>query len=385
MWKFPFSKKESHQAEIDSSNGNHSLIQLRNVAKNYKTAAGDFPALKDVNLDMDAGEFVSVIGKSGSGKSTLLNMITGIDRPSAGEVIVNNTAVHKLSENQMALWRGRNLGIVFQFFQLLPTISVIENVMLPMDFCNTYPMRQREKRALELLELVELTEHAYKLPTALSGGQQQRVAIARALANDPPIIIADEPTGNLDSKTADNIFQLFNKLVSEGKTIIIVTHDSGLAKRAERTALIADGEIVNEYVLKAMPTLSHSQLLEVTRKAKVQQFEPGTMILQEGTTGDGFYIVSKGVVEIVLPRPNHSDVVAAQLGPGQYFGEMQLLFGQKRSASARAHEHGPAEVLLLDFNTMRELLSSSEVTRVAMQALADQRKQQNIELRGKKS
>jgi ABC-type lipoprotein export system ATPase subunit len=382
MWTLPFTRKESNRANVDRSNGNHSLIQLRNVAKNYKTAAGDFPALKGVDLDMKAGEFVSVIGKSGSGKSTLLNMITGIDRPSAGEVIVNNTAVHDLSENQMALWRGKNLGIVFQFFQLLPTISVIENIMLPMDFCNTYPMRQREKRALELLELVELSEHAYKMPTALSGGQQQRVAIARALANDPPIIIADEPTGNLDSKTADRIFQLFNNLVAQGKTIIIVTHDSGLAKRAERTALIADGEIVNEYVLKAMPTLSHPQLLEVTRKAKVQKFDPGAMVLQEGTSGDAFYIVSKGVIEIVLPRPNHSDVVAAQLGPGQYFGEMQLLHGQKRSASARAYERGPVEVLSVDFDTMRELLSTSEATREAMQALADQRKQQNIELRG---
>jgi putative ABC transport system ATP-binding protein len=384
MWTLPFIKNKPLPNGVDRTNGNHSLIELRNVVKNYKTAAGDFPALKGIDLDMKAGEFVSIIGKSGSGKSTLLNMITGIDRPSTGEVVVNNTALHTLSENQMALWRGRNLGIVFQFFQLLPTISVIENVMLPMDFCNTYPLRQREKRALELLELVELSEHAYKLPTALSGGQQQRVAIARALANDPPIIIADEPTGNLDSKTADNIFQLFNDLVAQGKTIIIVTHDSGLAKRAERTALITDGEIVNEYVLKAMPALSHHQLLEVTHKADKQQFEPGTMILQEGTSGDAFYIVSKGVVEIVLPRPNHSDVVAAQLGPGQYFGEMQLLHGQKRSASARAYERGPAEVLTLDFDTMRQLLSTSETTREAMQALAGQRKQQNIELRGGK-
>jgi ABC-type lipoprotein export system ATPase subunit len=382
MWTNPFTKNVTPRNRIDSSNGNHSLIELRNVTKSYKTAAGDFPALKGIDLDMKAGEFVSVIGKSGSGKSTLLNMITGIDHPSTGEVIVNNTAVHTLSENQMALWRGRNLGIVFQFFQLLPTISVIENVMLPMDFCNTYPTRQREKRALELLELVELKEHAYKMPTALSGGQQQRVAIARALANDPPIIIADEPTGNLDSKTADHIFQLFNNLVAQGKTIIIVTHDSGLAKRAERTALIADGEIVNEYVLKAMPTLSHAQLLEVTRRAKKQQYEPGAMILQEGTVGDTFYIVSKGVVEIVLPRPNHSDVVAAQLGAGQYFGEMQLLHGQKRSASARAYERNPVEVLSLDFDTMRQLLSTSDATRAAMQALAEQRKQQNVELRG---
>src|SRR5512147_1284632 len=202
-------------------NGTGPIIDLRDVHKYYKTAIGDFHALNSIDLQIDAGEFVSIIGKSGSGKSTLLNMITGIDQPTTGEVYVNGTAVHGLSENRMARWRGKNLGIVFQFFQLLPTISVIENIMLPMDFCRTYPMREREKRALSLLEMVELGDHAYKLPTALSGGQQQRVAIARALANDPPVIIADEPTGNLDSKTAEAVFTLFNSLVAQGKTIII--------------------------------------------------------------------------------------------------------------------------------------------------------------------
>ena len=382
MFTSPSLKSENAQSSVATEDG--PIIDLHEIQKIYKTAAGDFPALKNVDLHIYAGEFVGIIGKSGSGKSTLLNMITGIDRPTTGKVLVNGTAVHELSENRMARWRGLNLGIVFQFFQLLPTISVIENIMLPMDFCRTYPMREREKRALELLELVELADHAYKLPTALSGGQQQRVAIARALANDPPIVIADEPTGNLDSKTAEAVFALFNDLTTKGKTIIIVTHDSGLAKRLNRTALIADGEIVNEYVAKAMPTLSHDQLLEATRKARLQKFEPGAMILQEGTSGDAFYIVSKGMVEIVLQRPNQSDVVAAQLNPGQYFGEMQLLQGQKRSASARASEHNPAEVLALDFDTMRELLSESEATREAMQRLADQRKQQNIELRGGK-
>ncbi|MEW5942037.1 MAG: ABC transporter ATP-binding protein, partial [Chloroflexota bacterium] len=229
-----------------NNNGDQSMIHLRDVHKYYKTAIGDYHALNSVDLQINAGEFVSVIGKSGSGKSTLLNMITGIDRPTSGEVLVNGTAVHKLKENKMARWRGKNLGIVFQFFQLLPTISVVENIMLPMDFCRTYPMRKRHSRALELLELVDLKDHAFKLPTALSGGQQQRVAIARALANDPPVVIADEPTGNLDSKTADSVFELFHNLVAQGKTIIVVTHDSALAKRAHRTALIADGEIVNE-------------------------------------------------------------------------------------------------------------------------------------------
>jgi len=382
MWTLPFTKSRTLKNEAGSSKGNHSLIELRSVVKNYKTAAGDFTALKGINLDMKAGEFVSVIGKSGSGKSTLLNMITGIDRPSGGEVIVNNTLVHELSENQMALWRGRNLGIVFQFFQLLPTISVIENVMLPMDFCNTYPMRQREKRALELLELVELSEHAYKMPTALSGGQQQRVAIARALANDPPIIIADEPTGNLDSKTADKIFQLFKNLVVQGKTIVIVTHDSGLAKRAERTALIADGEIVNEFVLKAMPTLPQELLLHATHIATKQRYEAGAMILTEGTNADAFYIVTKGMVEVILPRPNQSDVTVLQLGPGKILGEMAFFHERKRRASVRASEGGPVEVLALGYDQLDELLSQSEVTREALHQMADKHEEENLMRRG---
>ena len=228
-------------------NGGHAMIHLSGVDKYYKTAAGDYPALHGVDLRINAGEFVSIIGKSGSGKTTLLNMITGIDHPSNGEVWVNGEAVHMLSENKTARWRGRNLGVVFQFFQLLPMISVIENIMLPMDFCRAYPARERGKRAMQLLKLVELEDHAYKLPAALSGGQQQRVAIVRALANDPPLIVADEPTGNLDSKTAESVFALFDDLAAKGKTIVVVTHDSALAKRAHRAALIADGVIVNEY------------------------------------------------------------------------------------------------------------------------------------------
>ena len=379
---FNFLTKSSGIREEAAANGN-AMIDLRAVNKSYKTAVGDYPALKNIDLQINAGEFVSIIGKSGSGKSTLLNMITGIDRPTSGEVYVNGTAVHQMNENRMARWRGNNLGIVFQFFQLLPMISVIENIMLPMDFCRTYPMNERRRRAVELLELVELSDHAHKLPTALSGGQQQRVAIARGLANDPPIVIADEPTGNLDSKTAESVFALFNNLVSQGKTIIIVTHDSGLAKRTHRTALITDGEIVNEYVAKAMPTLTQEQMLQATRLAKPQQFEAGSLILSEGTSGDLFYIISKGTIEVILQRVNAADVVATQMGPGQYFGEMEFIHGQKRSASIRASEHGgPVEVLTLNFDTIKELLEGSEITRDEIQRIADERKKQNIELRG---
>jgi putative ABC transport system ATP-binding protein len=236
-------KKTSTDTNGRYKHGNRYLIELRRVEKIYEGAAGKFVALNGVDLQVDPGEFVAVIGKSGSGKSTLINMITGIDRPSAGEVLVGDTAVHTLSEGQIAEWRGRNIGVVFQFFQLLPTLTLVENVMLPMDFCDMYTMRERDDRAMRLLEQVDLVEHAFKLPTAISGGQQQRAAIARAMANDPPILVADEPTGNLDSVTAEAVFQLFEKLVAGGKTILMVTHDKDLARRASRTIILVDGEI----------------------------------------------------------------------------------------------------------------------------------------------
>lgn len=221
------------------------LIELRNVSKTFKTGAGEFAALKEVSLAINSHEFVAIVGKSGSGKSTLINMITGIDRPTMGEVYVGDTPVHTLSEDQMALWRGKNIGVIFQFFQLLPTLSILENVILPMDFCNMYTPEQRYSRAMRLLAMVEMAEHAHKLPSACSGGQQQRAAIARALANDPPILVADEPTGNLDSKTANAVFDLFTRLVNGGKTILMVTHDQDLASRAMRAVHVADGEIAD--------------------------------------------------------------------------------------------------------------------------------------------
>jgi putative ABC transport system ATP-binding protein len=229
-----------------------SLIELKDVAKVYRMGDQDYTALHDINLDIGKGEFVGIIGKSGSGKSTLLNMITGIDHPSSGVVNVAGTTVHGLNEGQLASWRGRNLGIVFQFFQLLPTLSVVDNVMLPMDFCDTFPRKERRERALTLLERFGVAEQAGKLPSSLSGGQQQRVAIARSLANDPPIMVADEPTGNLDSKTAEDVFGFFASLVDAGKTVIIVTHDRDLSRRVRRTVIISDGNIVEDETTPAV-------------------------------------------------------------------------------------------------------------------------------------
>lgn len=382
MFTLPFLKNNEPK---NGANGHTQMIDLRGVNKYYKSAAGDYHALKSIELCIGAGEFVSIIGKSGSGKSTLLNMIAGIDHPTTGEVWVNGTPVHEMNENQMAIWRGTNLGIIFQFFQLLPALNLLQNVILPMELAGKYSSRERRQRAEHLLKLVGLSEHQHKLPSMISGGQQQRAAVARALANDPPILIADEPTGNLDSKTAETVFSLFNDLVAQGKTVIIVTHDSGLAKRTHRTALIADGEIVNEYVAKALPTLTSAQLLAATHKCKAREYEAGAMILTEGKDNDKFYIVSQGVVEVVLPRPNQSDVVILQLGPGKYFGEIAFFHQSKSNASVRAAESGPVQVLAIRYDQLNELLNESEVTRAALSQAADRHQRENIVWREEKA
>jgi putative ABC transport system ATP-binding protein len=225
---------------------NAHLINLRQVSKEYPSGGGAVTALKAVDMAIDQGEFVAIVGKSGSGKSTLINVITGIDTPSSGEVLVAATPVHALDQEQLSVWRGKTVGIVFQFFQLLPTLTVLENITLPMDFCDTYPASQQRARALALLEKVGIGEQAHKLPATLSGGQQQRAAIARALANDPALIVADEPTGNLDTQTAHAVMALFAQLVQEGKTVVMVTHERDFAPYFSRTITLADGNIVGD-------------------------------------------------------------------------------------------------------------------------------------------
>jgi putative ABC transport system ATP-binding protein len=224
------------------------IIHIHDVVKTYSTAAGDFTALKSINLEVEPGEFVGIVGKSGAGKSTLLNMVTGVDHLTSGEVIVNTdgspVSIHKMNEDAIANWRGHNLGVMYQSFQLLPMLTLVENVMLPMDLCGKFNAKLSRERALELLRLVEIEDHANKLPSQISGGQQQRVSIARALANDPQILVADEPTGSLDSLTAEHVFDVFEQLVAEqGKTIVMVTHDESLKSRFSRTVRIIDGEL----------------------------------------------------------------------------------------------------------------------------------------------
>jgi putative ABC transport system ATP-binding protein len=219
------------------------IIKLSQVSKDYPTPAGPFRALEDVNLTIWSGEFVAVVGKSGAGKTTLINMITGVDHATSGEVLVDYAKLHEMNETQLSRWRGQNIGVIYQSFHLLPGLSLLDNVLLPMDFCQYYHRRQSRQRAMHLLCQVGLEEHARKQPSEISGGQQQRVAIARALANDPAMIMADEPTGRLDSITAEAIFRIFEDLVRQGKTILMVTHDHGLARRVSRTLQIVDGKV----------------------------------------------------------------------------------------------------------------------------------------------
>ncbi|MFC2056233.1 ATP-binding cassette domain-containing protein [Chloroflexota bacterium] len=356
------------------------LIQMRDVIKTYETEAGEFQALKNIKLSVGNGEFVGVIGKSGSGKSTLINMISGIDRPTNGEVQVAGAPIHTLSEGQVAQWRGRNLGIVFQFFQLLPMLTVIENVMLPMDFCKLYAPRQRRERALQVLDMVDVVGHANKLPSQLSGGEQQRVAIARALANDPPIIMADEPTGNLDSKTSERVFQLFEELVASGKTILMVTHDSDQAKRVKRTIIIADGEIIEEYLAKTFPSLTQQQLIWVTSQMQPQRYPAGSVIIQKGEPADKFYFVTKGQVEIVLHAPDGQEFTVSRIESGQYFGEIALMNGGVSMATVRASADSDVEVASLDRENFTKLITESGATKKEIDRVAQQRLKENLDI-----
>ncbi len=238
---------------MNHQNGNTPIIQVNKVVKKFKVGDDELAVLKGISFEVNQGEFVSVVGPSGNGKSTLLNMIPGIDRPPAGQITVTGRPVHRLSENQLAEWRGENVGIIFQFFQMLPALNLRQNVMLPMNFAQKYSPGERQERAMHLLETVGLADQADKLPSMVSGGQQQRAAIARALANDPPLLVGDEPTGNLDSRTAGDIFELFHHLVDQGKTMMMVTHDQELAQQVPRRIEITNGRITRDDYLMALP------------------------------------------------------------------------------------------------------------------------------------
>jgi len=352
-------------------------IHLSRLVKQFKNAAGEFTVLKGVDLSLKQGEFVAVVGKSGSGKSTLLNMITGIDHPTSGEVLINGTNIYSMNESERALWRGKTLGIVFQFFQLLPMLTLVENVMLPMDFVNNYDFEERPKRAMELLKMVGLEEFAHKLPVAVSNGQQQSAAIARALANEPPIIVADEPTGNLDSRSADSIINLFDQLAKSGKTIAMVTHDPSLTERTSRTIIISDGELINETVASSLSLLSHNQMMAVTRQIERAEYNPSETIIHQGEHVQSFFMIEEGAVDIVLHGPAPKEVTIARLGKGEFFGEIELMKGGRSIATVRAANSGRVCLAALPRDRFMELLKESPLTEEALASIVQTRIEQN--------
>lgn len=350
------------------------MIDMHGLVKIFKNAAGEFKILKGIDLTIKRGEFVSIVGKSGSGKSTLLNMITGIDHPTDGRVVIGGTDIYTgVTESQRSRWRGRNLGIVFQFFQLLPMLTLLENVMLAMDFAEMYDFDERPVRAMELLKMVGLEAFSNKLPVSVSTGQQQLAAIARAMACDPPLLVADEPTGNLDTKSANRIIDLFEELARDGKTVVMVTHDPSLTSRTTRNIIIVDGELVNETVARALPRLRHRHLLEFTKLVEMRSYVPNETILQHGTEPEHFFMVSKGEVEVVASNGMNHERVLSRLKSGEFFGEIELLHGGKSIANVRAGTQESVEVLAVKRDDFLRVINESPITAEEIGKLARQR------------
>lgn len=349
------------------------IIEMRGVVKRFSNAAGEFTVLKGVDLTINRGEFVSIVGKSGSGKSTLLNMITGIDHPSAGQVIVNHNDIYSgVSESARSKWRGKNLGIVFQFFQLLPMLTLLENVMLPMDYVDMYDFDERPDRAMELLELVGLDKFANKLPVLVSTGQQQLAAIARAMACDPPLLIADEPTGNLDTRSSDTIIELFQHFVSQGKTIVMVTHDPSLTSRTDRNIILSDGELIDETISRGLPQLRHRHMLEFTKIAERRTYQPRETILSRDASVDYFFLIRSGEVEAVLEKPRSKETILAKLGKDQFFGDVELMRGGKAIANVRAGAK-PVETLMIPRTDFLRVMDQSPITAEALGKIVQKR------------
>jgi len=339
------------------------MIDMHGIVKTFKNAAGEFTVLKGVDLTIKRGEFVSIVGKSGSGKSTLLNMITGIDHPTEGRMVIGGTDIYtNVTESQRSKWRGRNLGIVFQFFQLMPMLTLLENVMLPMDYAELYDFDERPKKAMEMLERVGLEAFANKLPVLVSTGQQQLAAIARAIACDPPLLVADEPTGNLDTKSANTIIDLFEQLALSGKTVVMVTHDPSLTSRTTRNIIIADGELINETVAKALPWLRHRHMMEFTKIAEKQTYPAKATIISRDEHVEYFFMIHKGEVEVVLQDRKQDETIISRLNPGEFFGEIELLRGGKSIANVRASADGPVELLAIRREDFKRVMDQSPIT-----------------------
>ena len=369
----PPSKRKSVHVKHEMTTP-EAMIDMHGVVKMFKNAAGEFTVLKGIDLTINRGEFVSIVGKSGSGKSTLLNMVTGIDHPTEGRVVIGGTDIYtNVTESQRSKWRGRNLGIVFQFFQLLPMLTLLENVMLSMDYADLYDFDERPERAMEMLKLVGLEKFANKLPVLVSTGQQQLAAIARALACDPPLLVADEPTGNLDTKSANTIIDLFENLARSGKTVLMVTHDPSLTSRTTRNIIIADGELINETVAKSLPWLRHRHMMEFTKLVEEWVYEPKTTIISRDEHVEYFFMIHRGEVEVVLQDRKKEETVISRLGSGEFFGDVELMRGGKSIANVRASADAPVELLTIKREDFKRVMDQSPITADALGKIVQQK------------
>ena len=350
------------------------MIDMHGVVKTFKNAAGEFTVLKGIDLTIRRGEFVSIVGKSGSGKSTLLNMITGIDHPTSGRVVIGGTDIYTgVTESQRSRWRGRNLGIVFQFFQLLPMLTLLENVMLAMDFAEMYDFDERPARAMDMLRLVGLDSIANKLPILVSTGQQQLAAIARALACDPPLLVADEPTGNLDTKSANTIIDLFEELSRRGKTVVMVTHDPSLTSRTTRNVIISDGKLINETIAEALPWLRHRHMLEFTTIAQTRTYPANAIMVSQNEPVEQLFVIQSGEADVVLQDRRKKETLLSRLKPGDFFGENELLNGKRSMAGIRASSEGPVEVLTIPGEDFKRVMDESPVSAGAVSRIVQER------------
>jgi putative ABC transport system ATP-binding protein len=370
--------------QLSQSMNGQPLIQLQGIAKTYINAAGSFPALKNINLDFYQGEFVGVIGKSGSGKSTLVNMITGIDRPTEGRVLIEGADIHKMKKSKQARWRGLNLGVVFQFFQLLPMLTLLENVLLPMDFCKKYEESERISLGMELLSTMGLADEANALPGAVSGGQQQSAAIARALANDPPIIVADEPTGNLDARTADSVYDKFQSLAETGRTIIMITHDPELEDRLSRTILISDGEVIDPLVARAFHWMPHPLLRACTNSLIRRTYAADQPLGIDTDLADSLIILESGRLK-AIEKSEKGLRVSRILQPGDFFAGHRIIGNTASKPAAIITEKIPSQVIIIPFKAFLEAASSYPDIQQRLQGYLDNKtKTQNSEKRSPK-
>lgn len=352
------------------------FLTMRRMSRTFPSPDGELRALSEIDLSIRAGEFVAVIGRSGSGKSTLAAILAGLDQPSAGEVWVGGTALHRMAPAELLSWRGRGAGLVRPGGRLIPSLTLLENVLLPMELHGRLQPRARLSRAHELLAQFGLAALAGRGPAEVSAEDRVCAALARALANDPPLLVADDPTAGLTNADSEEVFRLLRAQAAAGKTVVLLTPDEDYARQVDRTLLIADGKIVNEHLARALATLSSEQLIEIARRTQPITYMPGQTIVRQGDLGEHLYVLIDGTANVLLEHPSGKQILVERLARGQIFGEMALIGHGPRSATVQASEEGPVTVVAIGRGTFERLIAESASLRHDLGRVVDQRRAQ---------